>query len=134
MKDHNDRALYGKLIDEKVVECSADEASVQFRDSDRTVRRTEYRTGHFISTIFLVINHGHASDLWFETMVFGEKGTDEIEMDGRRYATYEGAVVGHNEFVVHWNKKLNQTGVTVTSRTEIVIGGLTQTGRRKIEI
>jgi hypothetical protein len=50
-----------------------------------------------VSTVFLAINHGwHERDLWFETMVFGGRLSDEQV----RYETWDEAEAGHKEMVL----------------------------------
>lgn len=63
----------------------------------RIVRRTDYNEVT-ISTVFLGLDHNFSGDgapVLFETMVFGGK-LDEAQ---ERYASWEGAVRGHDEWV-----------------------------------
>lgn len=63
---------------------------------DRRVAQTEVGI-YNVSTVFLGIDHGYGSkQLWFETMVFGQKSSD-LYMD--RYTTYEEAEEGHQRVV-----------------------------------
>jgi len=70
---------------------------------------------YWVSTVFLPINHGFKGltrDLWFETMIFDNESTHEIELDGQmetfrddvyqeRYSTLEEARRGHAVAVEH---------------------------------
>jgi hypothetical protein len=58
---------------------------------------------HFISTVFLGIDHNFSGDgppLVFETMVF--KHGEWSELDMKRYSTWDEAETGHKEMVEKW--------------------------------
>jgi hypothetical protein len=75
--------------------------------SERSRARTliqETVEGYFVSTIFLSIPHGEKGGrpLLFETMVLKDitrPDADWIDLDARRYATYQEAQAGHREMV-----------------------------------
>lgn len=48
-----------------------------------------------VSTVFLRMDHGYRSPLWFETMIFG----GEHDQWQERYATYDQAEAGHKRVV-----------------------------------
>lgn len=67
------------------------------KEENRALIRTELDGGEVrISTIFLGIDHNYSgigAPILFETMVFG----GEMDMYQQRYATYEDAILGHDE-------------------------------------
>lgn len=67
-----------------------------FETADRTVKKTEIGDIS-VSTVFLGLNHcyGEGEPVLFETMVFGGEYDQEVE----RYATWEQAEKGHEEWV-----------------------------------
>lgn len=96
---------YYMLEGHEVVETSNwIEAAEQFSDGPkRTVRKTDFpnvKDSCNVSTVFLVIDHGHSMDpnarpILFETMVFG----GPLHEWQRRYATWDEAEAGHEETV-----------------------------------
>ena len=55
-----------------------------------------------MSTVFLMIDHGHIPDypVLFETLVFPHDS--RVEEDGDRYTTYDEAMAGHDRFVAKY--------------------------------
>jgi hypothetical protein len=67
----------------------------RFGTADRRVEKTEV-DGVEISTVFLGVDHGFCGTLsLFETMVFG----GPLDGEQARYATWEGAELGHAAMV-----------------------------------
>lgn len=65
--------FYFRLEGREAVPCDADEWTRWFETADRTVARTTFPSGHWISTVFLGLNHGLlwcGPPLIFETMAF----------------------------------------------------------------
>lgn len=61
-----------------------------------------------VSTVFLVMDHGHAQRLLYESMVFAH-GTYE-DMDCRRYATRDEAQAGHAALCRAWLDPASMAG------------------------
>lgn len=75
-------------------------------NNSRVINQTRLADGrYFISTVFLMLNHGfmQGQDIWFETLVFDnepEDGSGERkEIDGTRYSTAAQARAGHAHYV-----------------------------------
>ena len=68
-----------------------------FETADRTIALTQL-DGMRVSTVFLGLDHsfGSGEPLLFETLIFGGPHDGE----GKRYATREQAMVGHELFVL----------------------------------
>ena len=65
----------------------------------RVVNKTTTSQGHYVSTVFLGLDHSWTEDkvLLFETMIFSEdKDVDEYQ---ERYSTWKEAEEGHNKIV-----------------------------------
>lgn len=88
------------ILNEKneVVECDLHEYGRMFNDINRRrVANTYLENGVHVSTVFLGSDHGYDGvSKWFESMVFGLEGDDEIQ---ERYETWDEAVEGHNILV-----------------------------------
>lgn len=73
--------------------------------ADRHVALDELPDGHWVSTVFLGLDHNHARRIglpgadprpWlYETMVFNDYGSLDMRGNGERYATREEALEGH---------------------------------------
>lgn len=91
--------MYYKLDKNKnPVRISLEEAA-QVINQDRQVL-TNIVGGHYISTVFLCIDHGFGDEppVLFETMVF--EGTSVgVDIDCNRYSSYEEAIQGHIDMV-----------------------------------
>lgn len=104
--------LFAKLdADHNVVPVDdVHEFAFWFETADRIVGKTSVN-GFVISTVFLGIDYGFGGPpLWFETMIFiDEENPPASELGGkidewrsgqqRRYATWEEAAAGHEQFV-----------------------------------
>lgn len=68
-----------------------------FEQTEDRVVRQDYVGEWQVSTVFLGIDHGwrDGAPLWFETMVFG----GPLDLEGRRYTSYEAAQTGHREML-----------------------------------
>lgn len=92
------------LLDEQhnPVPCSQLEWAKWFSETDRHVAETHTNL-HYISTIFLGLDHGFLADqppVLYETMVFDRDGgaVSDGELDiMRRYCTWDEAFRGHEE-------------------------------------
>lgn len=99
-----------KLNDDHSTEpCSMEEFGhlmQNLRENDRKHVVKETYLGHFISTVFLGLNHnfdGSGSPLLFETMIFHpDSKWNELYAD--RYSTWEEAKEGH-ELAKKWLKQ-----------------------------
>lgn len=96
--------LHHYVLDEnkQVVRATLDEWAKFFENREaRRVARTEL-PGHVVSTVFLGLDHqfGDGPPLLFETMVFPEDSSGEVDMD--RYSTWEEAEKGHRRMVWKW--------------------------------
>lgn len=71
------------------------------RSGRRQVQLTELENGTRISTVFLGTDYNFSGDvpIVFETMVFREDGVSD---DLMRYATWDGALAGHDQIVARW--------------------------------
>jgi hypothetical protein len=69
---------------------------------DRRVDETLLWWGGRVSTVWLGLNHNYIGGppLIFETMLFGPKSLDTLDMD--RYATEAQAIAGHKQMVKRW--------------------------------
>lgn len=80
-----------------------------FEKTDRIVQRTEINDKYLVSTVFLGLNHrfGKGPPLLYETMVFPMKSgkVESGELDMARYATRQGALIGHRRMVKRWRKR-----------------------------
>lgn len=69
--------FYFRLEGREALPCGADEWARWFETADRTVARTTFPSGHWISTVFLGLNHAllwGGPPLIFETMAFDACG------------------------------------------------------------
>jgi hypothetical protein len=69
----------------------------------RRIAETVLSNGYWVSTVWLGLDHGEGRTL--ETMVFrhdGQRVTDWLELDARRYHTEEEAIEGHLEIALKW--------------------------------
>ena len=74
--------------------------SVLFEDEKYKIVKQEHVDGHFVSTVWLGLNHSFLRDappLIFETMIFteDERGGEKMW----RYSTLEDALAGHDKAV-----------------------------------
>ena len=82
-----------------------------FNNKLRRVAATDTRTGYYISTVHLVIDHGFGNGppLIFETMVFRRKAGGGMgsssELDCERYHTKAEALAGHAAMVRKWSRR-----------------------------
>lgn len=69
-----------------------------YQDGTHWIAHDELRDGHFVSTVFLGVDHsfceGEPPSL-YETMAFNDYGSLDTEWNGERYATREEALAGH---------------------------------------
>lgn len=72
-------------------------------EADRRVAMDELPNGYIVSTVFLGINHGWITPLWFETMVFYQDNLLDFDME--RYATWDEATEGHKIMVNKYSKR-----------------------------
>lgn len=115
-----------RLVGREVVEVTA-EAERAWRErrhvGDVTIR------GVRVSTVFLVLDHGHEEGgrpLLFETLVFGGKLEGEME----RYSTYEEAEKGHVRMVKRVRKaEMSELELAVAA----VRGGDTSNSMQEID-
>jgi hypothetical protein len=72
-----------------------------YQTAERHVALDRLDDGHWVSTVFLALDHGFASmfgegpPILYETMVFGDYGSLETDWNGQRYATRAEALAGH---------------------------------------
>lgn len=86
--------MYYKSVGREVVPCDIFESTFITKQLER------WSDGNIlVSTVFLGMDHGYPADptkpVVFETMVFG----GPLDGSQGRYATYELAIKGHNEWV-----------------------------------
>jgi hypothetical protein len=87
-----------------------------YQDGSRQVARDELADGHWVSTVFLGIDHGHAwansraRPILYETMVFNDCGSLDEDWASDRYATREEALEGHAAALTELKLHLAQTG------------------------
>lgn len=142
--------LWAKLVDKKVVPCTAEEWAKGFEDTDKRVveqtlfgspivrtktwfgKTKEVTDVNMVSTVFLGLNSGFGGkDLWFETMSY----IDGEWEDQYRYGTWEEAVRGHKRVVREVEKRLKIPGRPAGEvESQMIQTVLTQLGRRKIEV
>ena len=73
--------------------------ALMFDRENRVVKKTTTSHNHFVSTVFLGLDHSWTEDkvLLFETMIFSEdKDVDEYQ---ERYSTWKEAEEGHDKIV-----------------------------------
>ncbi len=94
--------MFYKLDGKKIIQVNdlKDVADLFDANSEkRVVRRTYFEDGRWLSTVFLVHDHGFGvgNPILFETMVFDdpEHGDEVLE----RYCTWEEAEKGHEQIV-----------------------------------
>lgn len=75
-----------------------------YKTGVRRVARDELAYGHFVSTVFLGLDHnidrvidpeGGHRPLLYETMAFNDYGSLDVPWNGERYSTREEALEGH---------------------------------------
>ena len=100
------------ILDENnnVVEAKNNQEAEEFYKSDkRTVGRDDVVTNDgsnvTVSTVFLALDHGYGTPLWFETMIFSDNENYNQKFQ-TRYATYDEALKSHN-FIVQSIKDLS---------------------------
>jgi prephenate dehydrogenase len=86
------------IYDENHVPVKSDaiEACTWLGQENRKIVKQETINGHFVSTVFLGLDHswlGQAPLLW-ETMIFSNSDLDQYQ---ERYSSYEDALKGHEE-------------------------------------
>ncbi len=87
------------IKDGKIVPAEMMEAARFFGDiNNRTVDRTQFPDGSYVSTVFLGIDHsfGRGPPILFETMIFGNAKFEDHQW---RYCTCEEAQVGHKKII-----------------------------------
>lgn len=75
------------------------EWALMFDRDERVVDKTTTKSGHYVSTVFLGLDHSWVENKIeiFETMIFSEdKDVDEYQ---ERYSTWKEAQEGHNRIV-----------------------------------
>lgn len=74
--------------------------------NNRKILRTELRSGHVISTVFLSIDHAYNSStpVLFETMIFGSE-SNYTDLYCKRYTEYDGAFAGHIKLLEQINAR-----------------------------
>lgn len=100
--------LEGKKI-VKVSSLNIEEMKSIQDPKNRVVRQTHFEDGSWLSTVFLMIDHGFEDGeepILFETMLFGIGDSDEVL---ERYHTWDEAEKGHIKFV----KMLVEDGAVV---------------------
>ena len=73
--------------------------ALMFDRENRVVKKTTTTHNHYVSTVFLGLDHSWTEDkvLLFETMIFSEdKDVDEYQ---ERYSTWKEAEEGHDKIV-----------------------------------
>lgn len=73
--------------------------ALMFDRENRVVNKTTTSNNHYVSTVFLGLDHSWTEDkvLLFETMIFSEdKDVDEYQ---ERYSTWQEAEEGHDKIV-----------------------------------
>lgn len=79
-----------------------------YETRDRVLAQTNTKTGMMVSTVFLGLDHsfGAGEPILWETLVFKgdehpeyDQSTRWRDVDGRRYASRDAALKGHEEFV-----------------------------------
>jgi hypothetical protein len=99
---NEDESMVGDFpffVDKQGQPMSRAEAMAAFVDDERRRIGGDEVRGHWVSTVWLVLNHGFESDvpIPFETMIFCHHGGECVLADYQeRYPTEEAARAGHD--------------------------------------